>query len=85
MDKLGPFSSFMHASGNCDYFRAFREEGYVDLYYRSDVPVPFIWEILAAQDGCSFTLSNKNGRVNIKDIKTSQRRILIALPNVTWI
>ena len=71
LDELGPFSSFMHAWGNCGYFPGFREEGYVDLYYRSDVPMPCIREILTAHVGCNFNLSNENGQVKIKDIKTS--------------
>tara|TARA_E500000178_G_C16703335_1_gene609259 strand:+ start:76 stop:573 length:498 start_codon:yes stop_codon:yes gene_type:complete len=71
LDELGPFSSFIDAWAKCDYFTSLRQEGYVDLYYRSDVPIPCIREILTAHDGCNFNLSNENGQINLKDIKIS--------------
>ena len=71
LDELGPFSSFINAWASCGYFPGFREEGYVDLYYRSDVPIPCIQEILAAHDGCEFKLSNENGPISLNEIKIS--------------
>lgn len=68
LDDAGPFDSLEDALANSDVFYSERQEPCAQLYFRNDVSLGIVVDILSSLKGChGLELINENGTIGFDD------------------